>query len=104
MDGNSSVFAVVSLAIQLAETVRKIRKFLQGAQGAPDAVTRLIEALDDLHGNLNHAKFLVDQLSTTRDSSGSLVALTNALEGCRTRVERLGRLVDDVKHLGTQQR
>lgn len=85
------VFSPSSLAIQLAETVRKIRKFLQGVQGAPDAVTRLIEALDDLHGNLNHSKLLVDRLSTTGDSSGSLVALT-ALEGCRTRVERLGRL------------
>ena len=50
MDGVSSSFAVVSLAIQLVQTTQKISKFLHGIRDAPKEIIKLTELLDQLHG------------------------------------------------------
>lgn len=89
MDGVSSAFAVVSLAIQLVNNVKRISKFLHSINDAPNEVLRLREALDQLQGILDNAKIIVDQQSTIPGLPGSVSALTSALEFCETRVQKL---------------
>lgn len=55
MDGVSGAFAVVSLAIQLANTVQSA-KFLRNFRDAPKEVIRLIEILEQLHITLDHVR------------------------------------------------
>lgn len=61
MDGVAGAFAVVSLAIQLANTVQQVSKFLRNVQEGPREVIKLIEILDQLHGTLDHVRQLIEQ-------------------------------------------
>lgn len=61
MDGVASAFAVVSLAIQLVETGEKISKFLSSVRDAPNEVTKLNQALDQLNSTLKQVSYLLEQ-------------------------------------------
>src|SRR4051794_37057141 len=49
MDGASAAFAVVSVAIQLAETVQKLHAFWKSIQDAPSDIKELFGELSTLH-------------------------------------------------------
>lgn len=61
MDGVSSAFAVVSLAIQLVETGEKISNFLKSVRDAPNEVIRLGQTLDQLNSTLKQVSYLLEQ-------------------------------------------
>lgn len=97
MDGVSGAFAVVSLAIQLLESVQKIRRFLHSVQDAPEEVRNLAESLDLLHEQLDQTRLLVQQQDGLTDHLGTAAPLTNALANCKTKVERLVAVVDKLQ-------
>lgn len=77
--------------------MRQISKFLRRVKGAPVEVVRLADNVDQLQGNLNHAKLLIDQQSAASGVPASLEALMSALEHCKARVRWLDELVDRIK-------
>lgn len=89
MDGVSSAFAVVSLAIQLVGTGEKISKFLTSVQGAPSEVIELGQTLDQLNSTLKQVSYLLEQQYLVLRLPGSPVFITNALENCERRIKTL---------------
>ena len=89
MDGVSSAFAVVSLAIQLLETGEKISKFLTSVQDAPSEVSKLCQTVDQLNGTLKQVSYLLEQQCLVLRLPGSPVFITNALENCEKRIKTL---------------
>ena len=101
--GAASVIAVVSLAVQLVETVQKISDFLHSVHDAPDEVVSLAESLDQLHQHLDEIKCFVEQQSRMPDHPGSLSHLTRALTSCKVKVERLAIVVGKLQRSFTSQ-
>lgn len=97
MDGISSAFAVVSLAIQLVETGEKISKFLTSMQDAPSEVTKLGQTLDQLNSTLKQVSYLLEQQYLVLRLPGSPVFITNALENCERRIKTLEDVIRKAK-------
>ena len=89
MDGVSSAFAVVSLAIQLVETGEKISKFLTSVQDAPSEISKLCQTVDQFNGTLKQVSYLLEQQCLVLRLPGSPVFITNALENCGKRIKTL---------------
>ncbi|CAD6581412.1 MAG: hypothetical protein ASARMPRED_000606 [Alectoria sarmentosa] len=108
MDGVSSAFAVVSLAIQLVETGEKISKFLTSIQDAPSEIIKLGHTLDQLNGVLKQVSYLLEQQYLVLRLPGSPVFITNALENCEKRIKALEDVIQKAKksmdHRGRVQR
>ena len=94
MDGVSSAFAVVSLALQLVETVHEISKFLKEIENAPTELTRLVETLDQLNSVLGYVKDLLEQQFLVLRLPGSPAFILQALKNCQGRVKTLETLVN----------
>lgn len=100
MDGVSSAasaIAVVSLAIQLADTVQRISKFLKNVQDAPKEVFRLIETLDELQDTFDNVRQLIDQQFVILRLPGSPVFITKAMENCEKQIQALETLTSVAK-------
>ena len=93
MDGVSSAFAVVSLAIRLVETGEKISKFLTNVQDAPSEVSKLGQTVDQLNSTLKQVKYLLEQQYLVLRLPGSPVFITNALENCEKRIKTLENVI-----------
>lgn len=95
MDGVSGAFAIVSLTIQLAETIRKIKVFLREFRNAPKEVHRLIELLNQLEGCFNQVKELIErQNSSSSGSPALLTPIKSALENCERKLVTLESFVN----------
>ena len=97
MDGVSSAFAVVSLAIQLVETGEKISKFLTSVRDAPSEVSKLGQTVDQLNSTLKQVSYLLEQQYLVLRLPGSPVFITNALEHCEKRIKTLEDVILKVK-------
>ena len=97
MDGVSSAFAVVSLAIQLVETGEKISKFLTSVQDAPSEVIKLGQTLDQFNTTLKQVRYLFEQQYPVLRLPGSPVFITNALETCEKRIKTLEDVIHKAK-------
>ena len=97
MDGVSGAFAVISLAIQLAETGKKISTFITNVQDAPSEVVRLGQVLDQLSGTLKQVSHLLEQQYLVLRLPGSPVFITNALENCEKRIKGLEEVTQKAK-------
>ncbi len=108
MDGVSSaasVITVVTLAIQLGQTVQKINSFLRNVEEAPKEVVRLIETLDQLHGTLDHVRELLEQQFLVLRLPGSPLFITRALENCEKHISELTSISNDTsRSFGHQQK
>lgn len=65
LSGAASGMAVVSLALQLIQSVSSINAFIQAVKGAPTEITRLTSSLDRLHALLQDVCQLME-LQTSR--------------------------------------
>ena len=101
MEAVASIFAVLSLTIQLIDTVSKLNRFLRSVQGAPHEIVRLIEDLDHLRDYLDHAKLLAEQHQASINPPGSTATLLKALNSCRLSLEGLADLMSTVENLGS---
>lgn len=97
MDGVASAFAVVSLAIQLVETVQEMRDFLRSVQNAPNELIKLVETLEQLHGTLTQVKYLLEQQYSMLRLPGSPVFMENALQNCNKKISTLEKIVNEAK-------
>ena len=89
MDGVSSAFAVVSLGVQLAEIVQKIRKFKQDVEDAPEELQRLIANIDLLHRMFKDVNALIEKQRDMPSHHGSIPLIESALGAFALSVDRL---------------
>jgi hypothetical protein len=61
MDGAASIIAVVSLAIQLIQSVDTVRTFVRDVKGASKELERLVELLDRLSALLQDVRHVIEQ-------------------------------------------
>lgn len=106
MDGLSAAasgIAVVSLAIQLIDSVRKIQRFLQSIADAPEELSRLIDLLEQLELVLEGVRTVADR---QRAQHGDLhvdvsQGVMKAVQTCQKALDRLDRLIERMKHNST---
>ena len=94
MDGlsaASSGIAVVSLAIQLVDSVREIRRFFRALKDAPEELGRLLDLLEHMELMLDNIGKLVEPDS---DISPSVL---KAIQTCEKALSKLGALIQKVK-------
>ena len=97
MDVVSGAFAVLSLGIQLAESVKKANTFLKDVQKAPDELMRLVETLDQLAALLIQVDDLIEQQQRTDGLLGPSGLLQSALQSCRLSVGMLEVFVNKLQ-------
>ncbi len=94
MDVASGVFAVISLSLQLAKTVKKVETFLRDVQNAPDELKRLVDTLDRFNLILIHVKTYVEQLSSIDGLPGCIDVIERTLHSCESNVCKLDSYVN----------
>ena len=90
LDGVASAFAVVSLALQLADSVKKLYDFWNSVREAPrdiQATTSDLKILPSILSSIAH-----DAQHTEPDE-----ILTNALQSCNTEVATLVSILDIIQ-------
>jgi len=97
MDGASGAIAVVSLAVQLVATVQLITRLFRSIRGALKQLFHLVETLDQLRDNLDSARVFIDKHTTNNGLSDTLLAVTNALKRCQSKVTMLEESVNKVR-------
>jgi hypothetical protein len=99
MDGLSAAasgMAVVSLAIQLVGSVRKIRCFLHSVSEAPEELRRLLDLLEQLELILEQVETLVEgqQRNTLFPETGAPTCVLRAIKTCEGKVALIESLVE----------
>ena len=102
MDGVSSMVAVVSLAIQLVDSVHKARAFVKDIQNASNDLVRLGETLDQLYSVLTYVRNLLEQQFLTSRLPGTPALILDALQDCERKMEPLKRFIDQSKESTNQ--
>ena len=97
MDVVSGAFAVLSLSVQLAQTVKKANNFLKDIQKAPDELARLVETLDQLNLILIQVNHLIEQQNNIEGIPSSIDAIQNALRSCEKITQKLKLFVDKLE-------
>ena len=93
LSGAASAIAIVSLAVQLVDTVQEIGKFLKNVQDAPKEVLRLLETLEQLQGTLDHVRQLIDHQFLVLRLPGSPVFIVKAMVNCEKQIKALETVV-----------
>lgn len=91
MEGLSSTyasFAVVSLAIQLAETIHRLVEFLNAAEDAPDNVAGIFNALRILSKALTQGHELAQRHSFSDTFDGALTNSSSKIPKLHSKVEK----------------
>ena len=101
MDGLSAAasgIAVVSLALQLVDSVRQIQRFLRNVSEAPKELRRLIDLLEQLELILESIGDLTNKQQQSGDQD---VAVSNsvlrAMKMCENTVKELASMVDGAR-------
>jgi len=104
MDGLSAAasgIAVVSLAIQLVDSVREIQRFLRDVSDAPKELKRLLELLNLLEFTIEKIGMLMEkQRQNSKDyDSGSDVSeiVLRAMKMCESKLSMLQSVVETAK-------
>lgn len=97
MDGVSGIFAVISLAIQVLDTVHKTSGFVKDIQDAPSELIELSETLEQLELVLQEVNLLLQQRYMVLRLPGSPIVLLRALEACCRRVTPLQDIIQKAR-------
>jgi hypothetical protein len=98
MDGLSagaSIIAVVSLAVQLLDTVREVRSFLRNVSDAPKELTRLIGLFDQLELIVENISLLMKRQRQYNGDMDDMICASvhKALRTCETKLAILDEMV-----------
>ena len=97
MDGVSGAFAVVSLAIQLFETVQETSRFVKEIKNAPSEVVKLAESLQQLGSTLRYVRQLLEQQVLVLRLPGSPAFILDALRNCEAKIKPLDEITRQMK-------
>ena len=90
----ASAFAVASLAIQAAESVKKITGFWNSVLDAPQSVSDIIKDLDIV---LSALEDIVSEASGARPDYNSLALSSSVLHACADKIQRLQNLLKRIQ-------
>ncbi|KAH8590571.1 hypothetical protein B0O99DRAFT_745104 [Bisporella sp. PMI_857] len=93
LSGVSSAFAVASLAIQAADSVKKLSRFWDSVQDAPQSVSDIIEDLGIVSNALEDIAY---DANSARPHSRSLELSLSSLHICSDKVQRLQILLEEL--------
>ncbi|KAH4171142.1 hypothetical protein HBI24_165660 [Parastagonospora nodorum] len=100
MDGAASIIAVVSLTLQLEQTVNTVKTFVRDVKGASKELERLIELLELLGALLQDVRDVMERQTSLRDFPLPSNTIFACLKSCE---KSLGLLEDEVtKHRKVQ--
>ena len=102
MDGLSAAasgLAVVSLAIQLVDSVRETRRFLRLVSEAPKELSRLLDLLEQLELILENIGMLMEKQQRYNGDLNSSVSASvhRALKTCESKIKMVEDVVDATK-------
>lgn len=97
LPGAASAIAIVSLAVQLVDTVQEISKFMKNVQDAPTEVLGVLGTLEQLQSTLDNVRQLIDHQFLVLRLSWSPVFITKAMENCEKQIKALDILVGKAK-------
>lgn len=98
ISGVASVFAVVSLAIQLAQSTQDVTRFLRNNAGASKELDRLLDILEQLKVILEDVQALnTDQIKHSGDPDLRLAAVFTALQTCQNSFKSLESVLNKAK-------
>ncbi|KAL8722314.1 MAG: hypothetical protein Q9225_001162 [Loekoesia sp. 1 TL-2023] len=89
LSGAASLIAVISLAVQLGDSVHKFSKSLKSVRSAPKDLQGLIKNLDRLQCILAEVAQLAEQQRNHGSAPPPSTTLLTALEDCRTQYQAL---------------
>lgn len=95
LSGAASGIAVVSLALQLVQSIVAIRAFIKDVKDAPKELERLVDKLEQLEALLDEARKILEQRSSLQGlpfPAPSLV-IFNCLKGCEKSLQPLVDIV-----------
>lgn len=95
MDGVSGIFAVISLAVQILDTVQKTSEFVKDIRNAPGELLELSESLVQLELVLHEVNLLLHQSYMVLRLPGSPILLLRALEACERRMKPLQTIIEE---------
>lgn len=102
MDGLSAAasgIAVVSLAIQLVDSVGRIRRFLRSVSDAPKELERLVDLLEQLELILGQIQMMVEkQQNADPGNTGLFTNVLRAIKSCEIKLARFESLIEATKH------
>lgn len=106
MDGLSAAasgMAIISLAIQLADSVGGIQRLLRNVSEAPKELNRLIDLLEQLKVILEHIRALIErQRGQTSDrNNGVSATVWRAMKTCECKLAVLKSIVEAAKTAST---
>ncbi|KAI9749344.1 MAG: hypothetical protein M1835_001564, partial [Candelina submexicana] len=99
MDVVASSFAVVSLSIQIADSVKKLSSFLGSAIDAPSYVRRLIEELDIFKDVL---EMIARDIEEAPLPASNIEPVRRCLVTCNERVQNIVSMVNDLEQALSQ--
>lgn len=100
MDGISAAasgIAVVSLALQLVETVTAVHAFLRSIEDAPEEIERLARLLEQLHCLLDGVRSVLQSQKLREKEVDLCPATLTALQECSRQMHPLAALIWDAK-------
>jgi cell fate (sporulation/competence/biofilm development) regulator YlbF (YheA/YmcA/DUF963 family) len=92
----ASGIAVVSVAIQLIESVSSIKRFFRNLKDAPKELQRLLDLLDQFQELLENVKAVLDEERNSDAGVSNYPILTRAVQNCRNQVQMLEDFVSDI--------
>ncbi|KAH8672816.1 hypothetical protein BGZ60DRAFT_527110 [Tricladium varicosporioides] len=102
MDGLSAAasgIAVVSLAIQLVDSVGRIRRFLRSISDAPKELERLIDLLEQLEMILQQILMMVEKQNAGPGNTDLFKNVFRAVKSCEIKLSKFESLIEASKQI-----
>jgi hypothetical protein len=100
MDGVASSFAVVSLAIQLIQSINTVKTFIRDVKGAPKELARLLELLNRLSALLGDVRDVMERQTSLQQCPLPPQTIFDCLKSCEVSLKLLEDVVET--HNGRQ--
>ncbi len=94
----ASGIAVISLAVQLASSVRDIHRFLGSVSGAPKELERLVDLLEQLHCILDGIRALHPKQKEQDNIPDMHPSVIRALQTCQSKLAFLESIVREANN------
>jgi hypothetical protein len=97
MDGVASGFAVVSLAIQLIQSINTVKTFIRDVKGAPKELARLLELLNRLSALLDDVRGVMERQTSLRQCPLPPQTIFDCLKSCEASLKLLEDIIETYK-------
>ena len=93
MEVAGGAIAVVSLGLQLVDTIKKASRFIRGIRDAPAEISTFASNLQHLHLTLDKVTGLITRQREGENLSASTDLLESAVRNCEPNITNLSKLI-----------